>query len=76
MSRPVLLVNSVTFAIKGQELLRQHGISSQIIRSAEFKALAGCGYGIMPFADVLTAQNILMKGGIKVIRVVQTEVSS
>ena len=74
MSKPVLLVNSVTFAIKGQELLKKHGISSRIIRNSEFKAIGGCGYGIAPFSDPLIAQNILMLGGVKVIRIVQAEV--
>ena len=74
MSKPILLVNSITFAIKGQELLKQHGISSRIIRNPEFKAIGGCGYGIMPFSDVMVAQNILMRGGVKVIRIVQAEV--
>lgn len=74
MSKPVLLVNSVTFAIKGQELLQKHGISSRIIRNSEFKAIGGCGYGIMPFSDPLVAQNILMRGGVKVIRLIQAEV--
>ena len=74
MSKPVLLVNSVTFAIKGQELLKKHGISSRIIRNSEFKAIGGCGYGIAPFSDPLIAQNIPMRGGVKVIRIVQAEV--
>ncbi len=74
MSKPVLLVNSVTFAIKGQELLKKYGISSRIIRNADFKAIGGCGYGLMVFSDPMIAQNILMKGGVKVIRMVQSEV--
>ena len=69
MSGPVLLVNSVTFAMKGQELLKMHGISSRIIRNIEYKAIGGCGYGLLIASDPLVAQNILMRGGIKVIRV-------
>jgi len=75
MSKPVLLVNSVTFAMKGQELLKQYGISSRIIRNADFKAFGGCGYGLLTSVDPLVAQNILMRGGIKVIKVVNAEVS-
>ncbi len=71
MSKPVLLVNSVTFALKGQELLMKYGISSRVMRSAEFKAISGCGYGIVPFADPFVAQNILMRGGVKVVHIVQ-----
>lgn len=71
MSRPVLLVNSVTFALKGHELLKMNGISSRIIRNTEFKAIGGCGYGLMIDSDPMVAQNILMRGGIKVIRIIQ-----
>lgn len=74
MSKPVLLVNSVTYAVKGQELLKKHGIPSRIIRNADFKAVGGCGYGIMPFGDLQTAHRILAQGGVKVIRVTQAEV--
>ena len=74
MSKPVLLVNSVTFAVKGQELLKKHGIPSRIIRNADFKAVGSCGYGIMPFGDLQTARNILAHGGVRVLRVTQAEV--
>lgn len=74
MSKPVLLVNSVTFAIKGQELLKKQGIPSRIIRNADFKALGGCSYAIMPFGSLQIAKNILIQGGIKDIRVAQAEV--
>lgn len=75
MSKPVLLVNSVTFALKGQELLKQYGISSRVVRSAEFKAISGCGYGLVPFSDPNLARNILQRGGVPVVRVVQSEVA-
>ncbi len=74
MSRPVLLVSSVTFAIKGQNILREHGISSKIIRNADLRALSGCGYGIYAMADPHRAQSILSRGGVEVLRVVRTEV--
>ncbi|MBP1559421.1 MAG: DUF3343 domain-containing protein [Oscillospiraceae bacterium] len=74
MSKPVLLVNSVTFAVKGQDLLKKHGIPSRIVRNADFKAVGGCGYGIMPFGDPQTARNILARGGVKVLGVTQAEV--
>ncbi len=74
MVRPVLLVSSVTFAIKGQNVLREHGISSKIIRNADLKVHSGCGYGIYAMADIFRAQKILAGGGVDILRVVHTEV--
>jgi len=71
MYRPVLLVNSVTFAIKGQELLQRRGISCRIVRNENLKALNGCGYALVPSCDAQTAQNILRCGGVQVARVLE-----
>lgn len=76
MRRPVLLVSSVTHAFKGQELLKQRGIPSHIIRNAEFKALGSCGYAVVPYADPVAAQNILNRGGVRVLRILDAEVGS
>lgn len=74
MKRPVLLVSSVTHAFKGQELLRQGGISCRIIRNTQFKTLGGCSYGLVTPLNPAAARRILSRGGIKVLGTVTAEV--
>ncbi len=74
MKKPVILVNSVTHAVKGQKLLLGYGISSNIVRNIKKGNTSGCGYGLSLRSDPLEAQNILMKEGIKVLDIVEIEV--
>lgn len=73
MGKPVILVNSVTHAIRGQKLLSQYGISSNIVRNIAHNATRGCGFGLSVWADPLMVQNILMRGGIKVLDIVEVD---
>lgn len=74
MVKPVILVNSITHAMKGQKVLLSYGISSNIVRNLKNVTVRGCGYGLALRSDPLTAQNILMKEGIKVVDIVEAEV--
>ncbi len=74
MGKPVILVNSVTHAVRGQKLLSQYGISSDIVRNITHNATNGCGYGLAFRADPLMVQNILMRGGIKILDILEVEI--
>ena len=73
MGKPVILVNSVTHAVRGQKLLSQYGISSIIVQNIRHNATRGCGYGLTFRADPLVVQNILMRGGIKILDVFEAD---
>ena len=42
----VLVLSSVTYALKAQDLLREEGIYSALTRAGTVRAVKGCGYGL------------------------------
>lgn len=44
--KKTIVLSSVTYALKTQELLKSNGIYSNISRSKAVKSVRGCGYGV------------------------------
>lgn len=71
MGKPMLVVSSITYAMRGQKILENHGIPSSIERDIKALAKYGCGYGLrVSVGSDQTAKDILTKGGIKVLAVI------
>jgi len=66
MSKPVILVSSVTYAMKGRDLLTRQGIRAFVERIPPSSA-AGCGYGIYVPRGADEAERILRDSGIKIL---------
>ncbi len=66
--KKVIVLSSITYALKAQELLKSNGIYANITRSKAVRSVRGCGYGLI-FDSALTekAQDILIKSGIPII---------
>lgn len=59
-----LSIGSVTYALKGRDILRKHGFKVYIERKpSEYKS--GCGYALKFNGDMKKAQEILNRFGIK-----------
>ena len=43
---PILVLSSITYAMKARDLLKDHGIPSLLTRSAAIRRVRGCGYGV------------------------------
>ncbi len=65
----VLVVRSVTSAMRGQKLLESSGISAYVQRNTAPNSNQGCGYGISISGDVSKAAGILAGAGIKVVEI-------
>ncbi len=66
----VLVVRSVTSAMRGQKLLENSGISAYVQRNTAPNSNQGCGYGIrVSGGDVAKAAGILAGAGIKVVEI-------
>lgn len=66
LGKPLIVVSSVTYAIKGRELLTQRGFRAfveRVPRTAE----TGCGYGIYVPHDADEAERILRENGVRVL---------
>ena len=67
----MLVVSSITYAMRGQKILENHGIPSHIERDVKALAKYGCGYGLRVSAGSdQAARDILAKGGIRVLAVI------
>ena len=65
----VVVTGTVTYAIKGRDILRKHGISSSVERNSAGLGRIGCGYGIVVRGDIDRAVEILKDNSIKIIEV-------
>lgn len=63
----ILVLTSMTYASKAQEILKQSGIHGTLTRTAQVRQIRGCGYGLQIDGNVkVTAENILKENGIKI----------
>lgn len=63
----VIIVSSVTYAVKGQKLLSEAGITSVLTRADEVRAVKGCGYGLRIRGNLRDAALVLKKNGIRIL---------
>lgn len=67
MGKPLLVVSSVTYAMKGRDLLLQQGIRAYVQRIPK-TAETGCGYGLLVPRGGDKAERILTEAGIRILR--------
>jgi len=73
MGRPLLMVSSITYAIKGKDLLNKMGYKPSIERIPRHSADVGCGYGICIDGDEYYAKIQLERSGIRVLGIFEEE---
>lgn len=44
--KKIIVLSSITYALKAQELLKSNGIYVNISRSRAVRSVRGCGYGV------------------------------
>ncbi len=66
--KKVIVLSSITYALKAQELLKNNGVYASITRSKAVRSVRGCGYGIS-FDEALLekSQELLIKSGIPIV---------
>ena len=64
--KPVLIVSSVTYAMKSRDLLFQHGIKAYVERLPHTKE-NGCGYGVYVPHGIEEAERFLREKGVHVL---------
>lgn len=66
MSKQLILVSSITYAIKGRDILRSRGYKAYIERTPSHLDRVGCGYSIYVNGDVEGAEAVLRANRIRV----------
>ena len=67
MQRHIISVGSVTYAIKGRDLLRKQGIKAYVERKTNTSNNSGCGYVIVAEGNRQKITQALMVSGIKIL---------
>ncbi len=62
----MIVIGSITYAMKGQELLAHNGIRSSVERIYRNTGGRGCGYGLLVQNRTDDAERILKQAGIPV----------
>lgn len=66
MKRYIIQTGTVTYAIKGRDLLRKKGFKVKIERVTTGKTF-GCGYAIFLEGNFTEAEKILRENGVKIL---------
>ena len=67
MGKPLIMVSSITYALKGKEILSKRGFAADLVRTPKHKNVGGCGYSIYVPKDTDKAEEVLREQGIRVI---------
>ncbi len=65
----IIVTGTVTYAIRGRDILRNNGIKASVERNTSGLGRYGCGYGIVVHGNIDKAVEILNKNSIKIIDV-------
>ncbi len=65
----VIVTGTVTYAIRGRDILRKNGFSASVERNSSGLGRHGCGYGIVVTGNIDNAVEILKSNAVKIIEV-------
>lgn len=66
MGKPLIVVGSITYAMKSRDLLQKNGFQAFIERVPHTGTKEGCGYGIYVPQKAEEAEQLLKKRGIQI----------
>jgi hypothetical protein len=71
MTRYKVITGTITYAIKGRDVLRKNGFKAELIRTVNAAGSVGCGYGISTNCDEETIIDLFNRYGIKYLKISQ-----
>lgn len=74
MDKPLIVLTSVTHAMKGRPLLLGYGIASEIVRTPKGNGVRSCGYSLFVPERTDEAQALLKENGIAVLGRMEADV--
>ena len=69
MKKYIIKTGTVTYAIKGKDVLKRNGISAKVERITNVKEALGCGYAIVIEDDITKAETLLKNAGVKILEI-------
>lgn len=65
----IITTGTVTYAIKGRDVLRRNGINAKIERKTSMSGSAGCGYTVVTSGDKRKILELLNDTGVKILKI-------
>lgn len=65
----IITTGTVTYALKARDILRKNGFKAGIERITAGKGSAGCGYAVIIYGDINTAEKLLREAGVKILEI-------
>lgn len=69
MKRYFIITGTITYAIKGRDVLRRNGFNAEIKRAINLSGNVGCGYGIQTNCNPETAVSLFERSGVKYLQI-------
>lgn len=69
MKKFMIITGTITYALKGRDLLRKKGFKARVERSAPVNEGYGCGYVIISEGDINAIKEILDSNRIKILKI-------
>ena len=69
MIETVITTGTITYAIKGRDILRRNGYKAYVERITEGRGSTGCGYSVIVKSTENEPEYILRRAGIKILDV-------
>ncbi len=66
MDQPLIMMSSITYAMRGKELLKGYGIKAEIERTPKNSSRQGCGYSLYVPVRTEEAERLLRENGIRI----------
>ncbi len=73
MKEYIITTGTVTYAIKGRDILRRKGYKAHIEKVTSGRGNMGCGYAIVFYGDINAAESLLRSSGVKILEINQKQ---
>lgn len=71
MARYVIVIGSVTKALKAREIMRKNGLKAYVEKTVDNDNKNGCGYALVVDGALERAEALLKNNGIRILRMEQ-----
>ncbi len=64
-----IVTGSITYAMRGRDVLRRAGFHARVERLTSDLSDVGCGYTVVLSGDIRAAESILRGAGVKILKI-------
>ena len=65
----LITTGTVTYALKGRDILRKNGFKASVEKISSNENNLGCGYSIKVYGDIKNIEPLLRNNGVKILKI-------